>query len=434
MADPGWIGNAILALGASVPSTRHAAQAKEVLATISAHLVPHVAVDEALAGGRRFAAKDRTQRDTLEGLSAGRQIRQVRQAREFDERRHDVDMARQPTSATGVETRRHHDERDVRVVRRGRVAVDEVAPLLAQALAVIRREQVDGLARALTRLEGVDQGAEPVVRVPDLARVAAAVLGGAVDPGKRLVCGDARQSGVVLEHRKRRLAPGWGRPEAVPQFDGRGVGAVRILEVDPKKHRAAGLRRQPALRSLAGGPRCSLEVSAASALRRCEFSVEVLEAARQARGLLQDHVPDEGGGRVATAREELGERLASRQRRHAVPVADAVVAGIARRHDRRVRRGGRRRRRDRAFEHHTSRRETVDVGADVGGEAVGAQVIRAQRVDGDEQHVGRGVGCAAGGPRERERAAQQERVAGHGAHYSAARGCRDIVPRDGAAI
>ena len=124
---------------------------------------------------------------------------------------------------------------------------------------------------------------------------------------------------------------------------------------------------------------------------------------------------DERGGVPARALEDRRERRQRGRQRTRVVVADAVLVRQAAGHDAGVRRPRLRHVHDRVLEQHALAGETVERRRRALRVAVGADVVGAQRVDGDEEHVGPPAarGRSRRGARRRPGGAPGEREHGH---------------------
>ena len=110
-----------------------------------------------------------------------------------------------------------------------------------------------------------------------------------------------------------------------------------------------------------------------------------VEPPREAEAAIQHVGADERGGRVAACLQERGQGLPILGEHVGAVVVHAVVRRLEAAQDRRVGRQRQRDRRQRLLEHRALRGEGVDVRRQARGPAVGADPVRAQRVDGDEE-------------------------------------------------
>ena len=165
---------------------------------------------------------------------------------------------------------------------------------------------------------------------------------------------------------------------------GLGAGGCRSRAPSPKPQAPV---RNPLIRGrqhLLCRPLHNLEIRAAAV----QTIVIELEAGVQAEAGVQDEGSDEGGGAVAGGRERAGERGLGPIETEGAVVAHTVARRIQAAHDRGM---GRQRHRhvgmDR-LEPPSFAREPIERRREAAAASVGADVIGAQRVDGDQQHVG----------------------------------------------
>ncbi len=241
--------------------------------------------------------------------------------------------------------------------------------LFPKAFAVIAGHNDEGFVQEPLRLERLEDGADIVVHIGDLAVV--------------------RTAG--------RSFPIGGR---------RVVGQVRVIVMDPGKEPVLSVLIQPAGEpgeSIFGSP---LGVGAFQGRLRLEGVVVDVEAPADAEARIDRKRGDEGGRGEAVTLQDLGQRFPLRHEVVAI-VTHSVRRRIEAGHDRAVRRQGQRGRRIDAGETDALAGQTVQVGGQGLFEAVAAEVIGPGRIEGDEKEV-----MAGGGPRPEgspSRADQQRR-------------------------
>ena len=258
--------------------------------------------------------------------------------------------------------------------------------MVAQALAVVGEEHEHRLVPDPRCLEPRDESADDLVGVGDLAEVGLA--------------GVARREGL-----------------------GRLVRGVRIVEVDPGEE---GLpltapSSHGRARSITSSPFfCTVPRLTTLYFERSKRS-EYVEALVEAPARVEHPRPHEGARRVAGVLHPRGERRLRGLEEEAAVVADAVVRRDEAREDRRVRGQGHRRGGRRLLEEDAVAGHRVDVRRLDPAEAVAAQPVRAQGVEGDHDDVEglAGVVGRRAGPGPRPRSA------------GASRGARPARPRRG---
>ena len=168
------------------------------------------------------------------------------------------------------------------------------------------------------------------------------------------------------------------------------VGSVRVVQMDPREERPLLVDVEPregGVHDLVGrslhGPQVQVLV-----LPEVEAVVVDVEALIEAPAPVQHERRDPGSRGVASLRKRLGDRGLGRAQGRVAVDAHPVVGGVGAGHDRGVRRQRQRRGGRGLGEEHPAARQRVDVGGLDVGIAVGAQVIGAGRVQGDEQDVG----------------------------------------------
>ncbi len=253
--------------------------------------------------------------------------------------------------------------------------------MFAELLAVIAEHDHDRVGKPSARLERLEQAAHLAVGVGDL--------------------------GVVGANMARRKLRG--------ELGGGVVRRVRIVEVHPAEERARVGLAQPgerachhlvaaALDGIEPGPDVGGEVEVVKIVR---------EALRNAPAAVEYEGADEAAGAITLRGKDLGHRREAVVDMEAGVVAHAVIGRERACEERGVGGKGQRRRRRRVGEAGAPRGEAVDDGRLRRAVAIGAHVIRAQRVERDDEHVGRAGRLAAAGRRQREE--NEERRAREGA-------------------
>jgi hypothetical protein len=252
------------------------------------------------------------------------------------------------------------------------------AVVLEELLAVVGSHHDERAIEDALGVEALQQRRDRGVRGADLCLVAdaqrleARIAGPEAAGAQR---GQARSHLLVqIERRRRRLGT-----EPCEEFFTGVVRRVRVQVVDVERegptpclaHEPQGTLREP--RALARQIRAQTQV------------LDFLEAARKSR-VAQHHRVAEEAGPIARLAKPLAEMGRLRQRRRA-PAAGATSGGKPpreERHDRlaRVRRGG-----NRLLEDHGLLRQRVEMGRGRSRVPREAEVIRAQRIDQDENEV-----------------------------------------------
>ncbi len=188
------------------------------------------------------------------------------------------------------------------------------------------------------------------------------------------------------------------RPAGVALAEGirRLVGSVRVVEVDPEEERPLVVLPEPGkgpVHDLAAGPfRLQNHGLARSAL---DLVVVDLEAVGEAEAAVEHEGADEGAGAEPLAGEHGGEsRLVAREGARAV-VAQSMVKRQQPGEQAGMGREGERYRRGSLVEADALLGEAVEPGGLGLLVAIGAEMVGADGVDGDQHHVpGRGLGGA----------------------------------------
>ena len=189
------------------------------------------------------------------------------------------------------------------------------------------------------------------------------------------------------------------------------VGCVRIVEMQPgKEWRAA--RSAVGCEPGDGGISDLVRTPLRALIDRAglvEFLVELVETLAEPEGGRNRVRAHERGGAIPARFQSRGQcRMARAEREHNV-AAHAVRRRIVAGENRRMRRRRERRRRLHLIEAHAAGRERVDHGRRAARSAVGADVIGAQRIDGDEQQVQpRGAPLGEDPPSGRRRCQHQQ--------------------------
>ena len=118
-----------------------------------------------------------------------------------------------------------------------------------------------------------------------------------------------------------------------------------------------------------------------------EGVVVEIEAARQPPAAVQHERAYDRAGGIALLLENLGHRTEARVERLPGKILHAILKGISTRQDRGMRRPGQRHLRDGALEDNAVARQGVEGRGLHIGRAVAAEVVGANRVNGDENHV-----------------------------------------------
>ena len=210
------------------------------------------------------------------------------------------------------------------------------------------------------------------------------------------------------------------------------VRRVRIVVVDPEKVRAVARRRgRPRQGRVGDGTRAALRVPLLPHPLGDHRIVVNGEAAVQAEPAVEDPRRHESGGAVAAARQDRGERRdVGRERRDAV-VADAVLGRIQPGHEAAVRRQGQRSGRQRVREARPALRERIEVRRQGPASDGPADVVRAGRVEGEQDEGRRRVGGVRDGWKQDEDG-QQAGATQHRRKDSRKRGqtsCRGQTPK-----
>ena len=174
-----------------------------------------------------------------------------------------------------------------------------------------------------------------------------------------------------------------------------GVRRVRVVEVHPGEERLFALLGEPGDRAVGHHPARPLRIQVGHALAG-DVVVVPVEASHEPKPTVQHERPDEGSRAVPRRGELRCERRGVLREALGAVVPDAVVGREQAREDRRM--GGQRERHGGAGirEPHALRGETVQIrGLDL-AVAVGADVVRSHRVEGDQQDVA--SGARGGGP------------------------------------
>ena len=312
-------------------------------------------------------ARERQQARALHGRRSG-------DPQQLQQRRHHVDDADLVRDHAWREARRRHHQRDAHGGVVDEEAVGQLA-VLAQHLAVVAEHGHHRAPQASVGLERVEHAPELRVGGGDLGVV------GAFERARKL----------------RRVLPR------------RGVGGVRVVEVDPEEERPLALRREPAQRLVHRlVPRALDRVHPRLFLEPAQVEVvEVaLEALVDAPARVEHEGRDEPSGPEAAGLQDLGERLLLLAQVVAAVVADGVAGGEGPGEERGVRRQRERHDGGRAGEAQSARGEAVEAGRPRSGVAVAADVVGPQRVQRHDQQVAR---AAAAEPRGGQgRASQPE--------------------------
>ena len=181
---------------------------------------------------------------------------------------------------------------------------------------------------------------------------------------------------------------------------------MRVLEMDPEKERLRARLGEPRERSFERLRRAALERARTVRLRAGELVVVHVEPAVAPAARPEHRVTDEGRRIVPLPLERFGERLHAAEHQQAVAEPRRMPTRVAPGHHRRVRGAGVARGGNGAIEDDAARGQGVDVRAGLQGLPVAVEMIGAQRVDGDEQHVPR---TARGPERPQRERGQQPR-------------------------
>ncbi len=268
---------------------------------------------------------------------------------------------------------------------------------------MIGREDQRDPAASDARRDAVEQAPDLFVDVRDLAAIA-----GPVEPhfapaaGQELV---GRNAAEAVLSRDRQPATTAGLPPGCGELSlaesrGRRVGSMGVLVVDPEEDRSAR-RLEQAIEHGQGGvggtPGGALE-EAPHALARIELDIVVLEAPLQAAARSQHVVAHHRARAPAAGVEAFGQGLDVPQPVRVVVDARFLRPATGEQRDHRGQRVGGRR--VGALEHHGFGGQGVEPRRQAEPGPVRTQVIRAQRIHGNEQHV-RGRTPAA--PRDTQR-------------------------------
>jgi hypothetical protein len=259
------------------------------------------------------------------------------------------------------------------------------------------------------------------VRALAVLAEALAVVGGGEDERarERAPAFEVAQQPADLRVHERHFAVVRRGAKARGQVAGRLVGGVRVVVVQPeeKGRRRSGRGTEPAQRGVGGGIGGALDVrSAPRVVAAGQVVVVGREAAVETEAPVEREARDERRGPVSRTRELLGRRLHLRRHHVAAVVAHAMAdRGEAGEH-RGVRRTGEWHVRDGRREPHPARGQRIERGRHGRGVPVGAEMVRPQRVDGDEEDVRtrgaggrrRGLTASGNGQGRGERAAQQD--------------------------
>ena len=265
---------------------------------------------------------------------------------QVEHRRHDVDVLddRVHPAAGAFTSGRLDDQRDSDRFLVGEQAVPGFA-VVAEPFAVIGRQDDRRLVVELVRLEVLDEAADELVDVSNLAVV-----------------------------RLERVEPRWRRVRRVRlvevQEQERPLGAGLFQPAFRNRHRVGAVARQAASGLAGGGVR--------------HLAVEERKALGDAGRRPQRVTGHDTGGRVAAVREHLGEQAFVAFDGEPDIVAHA---GLERQPAGEKRRVGRQRLRRvgvRPIEHDAVASQRIDRGRPQGGVAVDRQAIRPQRVDREE--------------------------------------------------
>ena len=305
--------------------------------------------------GRRHrrAAHYQARRQVRPGGAAG----EGRQPEEGQRRRRQVDQshrAGQGRSSGQAGTADHE-----RHLQRGFVGEEAMPGLvvLAERLAVIGRDDDQGVVPELANFQAGAQAPQQRVGPCHLAVVRA--IGESCREGLRRFVGIV---GVVEMHPQRRaLRLELGRTAVEPALDARDRLIATTLNGSQRQHFA----------SIAG----------------VEGVVVVIEPAIEARLQRQHERGHEGGGGEALGRQGLGQRRDVFGQRQRNVVAHAVFRRVPRREERGVRWTGDRHVAGGVERPHALDGEPIEVGGRDSGVAIGAEPVRPQRVDGDDDQM-----------------------------------------------
>jgi hypothetical protein len=319
----------------------------------------HIQPAEEALGIQRIVDERTTPRRTDDrGKVASGQIAIRRSAGKGEQRRQDVDRRdRSRDDASSRNVRPRHDERHAHRRLIDQHAVRQLA-VVAEAFSMIgEHDDIDVLVAA-GRAKRVEDAADLLVGEGDLAVV--------------------RTAGKTTAEGFRRIVRG-----------------VRIVEMQPREERPRRALK-PANRGVGHFVGASLSALFART-RFVKLLVEGVEALREPECRGDRIRADEGGGAVAKLLQATGRGRIPRSEREDDVAADAVGRRISTGEDRRVRRSGQRNRGLRAREARAARGERIERRRLGPGGAVHADVIRPQRVDGDEKKVAlrRARGCVS---------------------------------------
>ena len=167
------------------------------------------------------------------------------------------------------------------------------------------------------------------------------------------------------------------------------IGIVRVVEVRPQEERSFWPALEPGERSIGDLVSRALDVSdrGDSGLMRVE-AVDVLgEAAVQSPPGIEDERRDDRRCSIAASGEQRRERRQRGRNEETSVVPHSMMQRVGPREKRRVRRQRQRSRRNAGFEEHAFAGEPVHVRSARARVSIRAEPVRAERVDGDEEHV-----------------------------------------------
>ena len=339
----------------------------EVVASLAngGQLAPAVVMARVPRLGQRDEVQPFTANERQQAASLNR-FRNV-DAEHLEHRRHHVDDAHLVGDDARGQRGTGHDERD----SDGCVVHEEPVLLfavLAERLAVIAEDDDD---RAIE----------------------AAVAGEMIEQTAQLQIGCRNLRVVRADHRRRK---------ALADRCGRIVRRMRLVEMHPREERARPILVEPFdgfRHDLAAGPLHRVEADVHAVLAEIEVVEEALEALGDAPSTIEDERGDEPAGAVPSGAHDFCERLLLLAEIEAAVVAHAMRAGEGSGHERRVRRECQRRRRGRLREPDAAGREGVERRRLRRGIPIAADMIRPQRVDGDDEDVESGIAARARDPR-----------------------------------
>ena len=223
--------------------------------------------------------------------------------------------------------------------------------------------------------------------------IEAAVAGEMIEQTAQLQIGCRNLRVVRADHRRRK---------ALADRCGRIVRRMRLVEMHPREERARPILVEPFdgfRHDLAAGPLHGVEADVHAVLAEIEVVEEAIEALGDAPSTIEDERGDEPAGAVPSGAHDFCERLLLLAEIEAAVVAHAMRAGEGSGHERRVRRECQRRRRGRLREPDAAGREGVERRRLRRGIPIAADMIRPQRVDGDDEDVESGIAARARDPR-----------------------------------